>query len=69
MKKGRSIWVALRLAFVCSILAILPSMTHAAGSQICPFHHACPDDQYDCCCRKGVRCDLSQYECEEWCKP
>lgn len=68
MKKSRSIWVALRLTFVASILAISASTT-SASPQECPyFYFACPNEQYDCCCLKGVRCDLSATDCERWCR-
>jgi hypothetical protein len=56
------------IALVSATLAAFPQPKSAFAEPYCPYmHFACPDDLYDCCCLKGVRCDLNAYQCEQWC--
>lgn len=62
----RKVLVLLGLVFICAISLASPELTTAEPR--CPWpHFGCPSEQYDCCCMKGVRCDLNEGECEAWC--
>jgi hypothetical protein len=62
----RTLLVISGLFFACAISTTAPRP--AAAEPWCPYEHfQCPNDQYDCCCPKGVRCDLDPYQCERWC--
>jgi len=64
----RSLLMITGIAFVCSVLSIFPQSGSAFAEEDCPYmHHQCPPDFYDCCCWKGVRCDLNAEECSSWC--
>jgi hypothetical protein len=67
-KMRRKLLVLAGLVFVGSVLTAF-SQPPAFAEEECPYmHFACPPDFYDCCCLKGVRCDLNAYDCERWCQ-
>jgi hypothetical protein len=63
----RTLLAILGLFFACAISLTAPRP--ASAELGCPYEHLlCPDPSlYDCCCLKGVRCDLNEDMCERWC--
>jgi hypothetical protein len=59
-----------RVSLLVLLLALVISLPRAVSSvtlEGCPDHFACPPDSNECCCAKGVRCDLTDSQCEAWC--
>jgi hypothetical protein len=66
-KMRRNLLMIAAIALTSSALSFFPPSS-ASAEQSCPYmHFACPDEQFDCCCTKGVRCDLSSEQCDLWC--
>jgi len=63
----RSLLMISGIALASATLAFFPQPKSAFADRNCPFHFACPNDMYDCCCLKGVRCDLNADQCTQWC--
>jgi hypothetical protein len=66
-KKRRNSLMIVAIALISSVLPFL-SQPSASAEETCPYMHiACPEDQYDCCRLKGVRCDLTADQRAMWC--
>jgi hypothetical protein len=68
MRKGyRNLLFVAAIALITSVLSFVPQPS-ASAEETCPYmHFACPPEEYDCCCPKGVRCDLTPGQCDMWC--
>jgi hypothetical protein len=65
----RTLLVIACLSLVGVVLTGLPQNAAAFPEPYCPLDHfRCPDELYDCCCAKGVRCDLTPEQCAQWCE-
>lgn len=57
------------LALLLPCIVAIPEALSGPAPEECMYdHHACPPDfSFECCCHRGLRCDLTQSQCEAWC--